>query len=1064
MFTKYCIFIIGFLFCLTVHPFVNSAQARNKNREIISDGMLSAQVKDGFRCSPYVDLIVISPSLKYFAKDTRSVEKFVKAARSKLEAECGQVLGMKIFGVVNDSRVYEATVNKKSGWKLIPAYPDRFKYQARINLKSRESRAPKPVLFPVKSWNSQETLSKQRDGFSIALFKSTGPKAQPEDFRLVADLNNRDGARTHLSFTGNGYTSCAEVMSIKASAFSHLLDFDEFRKTLKGHDLPPEIIDGYYLIRDVLVGQCPDLKVLRVSFETMSGNSFELKLKYSGTMTADSGWDLLDGTVETAYDSTRKIQIKTRDVFSVAGIDYQGYCETAPLLPLKPVYYNKSESALAKSLTLTDYKFNAKTVAKLYQKECPKVKDIRFSTTPMPENYICMKNGPCYLTWSADKPDDIDSSQMELKPMLRNYNDVIKAFATADKKILDEYKAFVRLFHNDWMEVYSEECRSHIIDPKGFSVQSFEVRYNPDGFVESAEKVGVTQEIYVAEKYANRFELFYELNKTWGTALLLNHMTDSGTVAASPRMVKRAISHFINNRNQLTEFMEGSCMSAEVQTIYEDLGRYYTGKPLKTIDIDNGSSLKRRGTDQGTPAVDQAITWDFPDEAKTAPAFARAGKAMDLKKEINPGPAKPSVSDRSLSGTVDKPTKKLINSENSFEESFPADLVLSPPVTDFLAARYYPDLLTQRMLEAMLSSRWTYERSQQKPLGGRFFHSGTRPEYADIQGLTERFRNWLISRAKALPKEMIVEVPLQYGQNTMRVNDNCFKLIMPKNASQKISQADKEKAKKKIRKCEDQKLRLEQHFKSCENARNDLEQAKQKLSRAMASGCPQNNSTDSPEGPCKLPDNLNMTNIKAEMMKCMTSTCGTPSGTTDMLAYQKCVMAVSEQFQNEFHRQMGQNSRSKTAQNKNICQAAEKEVQTNEQLLAQYRCDSMPQNQKLPECGSTGAAEQPDYMQIERIDLSPLKNCTANVSAYNRKFRSSAELLPNARPYTDTDFDFVLLVNKLMLPYSSPVSLKGQSTTINARIKLTVKDVEKSINRNGQLGLKAEVNDIEFKE
>lgn len=341
------------------------------------------------------------------------LEKLAKAARKKLEAECGQVLMIKIFGFVHDSRVYEATCNRQSGWKLIPAYPDRFKYQARINMDSRESRVPKPVLFPEKIRDSQGTLSRERDGFSVSLFKSTGPNAQPEDFRLVAGVNNRDGARTNFSFTGNGYTSCAEVMTIRASAFSHLLDFDEYRKAHKGRDLPPEIIDGYYLMRDALIEQCPDLKVLRVGFETMSGNAFERTLKYSGTMTADSGWDLLDGTVETEYDSTRKIQIKSRDVFSVAGIDYQGHCEESPVLPLKPVYYNNSERELAKPLTLTDYKFNAKAVAKLYQKECPRVRDIRFSTTPMPENYICVKNGSCYLTWSADKPEDIDSSRMD---------------------------------------------------------------------------------------------------------------------------------------------------------------------------------------------------------------------------------------------------------------------------------------------------------------------------------------------------------------------------------------------------------------------------------------------------------------------------------------------------------------------------------------------------------------------------------------------------------------------------------------------------------------------------
>lgn len=179
-------------------------------------------------------------------------------------------------------------------------------------------------------------------------------------------------------------------------------------------------------------------------------------VQYTGTMTASSGWDLLDGTVTTEYDSARKVKIKKRDRHNPAGINYKGTCEPSPLLPLKPIYYNDADRAFAKPLTLSDYRYAAKAVANIYQKECPAVKDIRFSCTPM----------------------------------LQDYNDVIQAFARGDKKLLDQYKEFLRIFHNDWLEVYYYECGSYIKKPEKFTIKTIETRYDQFGVLKAAARSG----------------------------------------------------------------------------------------------------------------------------------------------------------------------------------------------------------------------------------------------------------------------------------------------------------------------------------------------------------------------------------------------------------------------------------------------------------------------------------------------------------------------------------------------------------------------------------------------
>lgn len=453
-----------------------------------------------------------------------------------------------------------------------------------------------------------------------------------------------------------------------------------------------------------------------------------------------------------------------------------------------------------------------------------------------------------------------------------------------------------------------------------------------------------------------------------------------------------------------------------------------------------------------------------PKRQKETPEKSNDSKAS-ISKPIKTGTATPQPS---VKKRVNERPERFINGKGSIGVDFPDELVLSPLVNDFLLARYYPDLLSQRMLEAMVSSRWSYESSQNRPLGGRFFRPGTRPEYKDIQRLTPKFREWLTSRAKALPEALIVEIPLEYGRNTMWVNNTFLKLVSPDNAPVRMSQAEKERRERDARQCEERNRRLAQHFKSCEKARQDLEQARRKLARANASGClPDTDGNSgingSGSGPCKIPGNLTMANMKEEMMKCLTSACGTPSDTTDMMAYQKCAQAVSEQFRNEIIRRMGQKPEQPSGGKENACQAAEKEIQTIEQHLASFRCDLIPEKPELFDCSSMGEVKQPEFMPVERIEFSHMQPCTDEIPAYNRRAAASAELLPGGQPLAYTNYNFILLPDKLSLPYDSPYAKKkGETSPVKARITVRVKEKDCRFNRRSQYGLTVKVDRIDF--
>jgi hypothetical protein len=393
---------------------------------------------------------------------------------------------------------------------------------------------------------------------------------------------------------------------------------------------------------------------------------------------------------------------------------------------------------------------------------------------------------------------------------------------------------------------------------------------------------------------------------------------------------------------------------------------------------------------------------------------------------------------------------------------------MSPLVNDFLLARYYPDLLSQQMLEAMLSSRWSYERSQEKPLGGRFFKPDTQPEYKDIQKLSEKFSNWLKSRSKALPENFILEVPLEYALDTMWIKSPCINVIPSDNAPTRISQDEQERANREIKQCEERNRRFEQHFNSCENTRRELEQAKLKLAQAKAAGC-QSNSDDASEDTsggdvlCELPNNLSKANMQDEMMKCMTSACGTPSATTDMLAYQKCVKAVSELFQNQIMRQMGLNPIQQTNRPSDSCLAIEKEIQPIEQHLASFRCDLISEKPTPFNCASMSKGKQPEFMPVQRIELSHMQVCNNETPAYNRLSNSSAELLPGRHPLAYTNYNFILVPDKLALPYDSPHTKRnGDKHMVIARMGIRIKDRDNHQNRRSQYSLAVQVEQIDY--
>lgn len=1021
-----CYSMLILLLLVVVYPLFKDAQAK----EIVRTDPLSAHVSDSFQCEETIELLVNAPNSSYFSKGNMRFQRMVSMAALTLGFQCPKITTFKVIGMVGASRVYDGHAKKNNRWILVDGPPpDPMAVFRKQPLDPGEKRS---IGLPKVTESKELEHSKKIEPFFVLVHK--GP-VTPQGKTFQASVS---GPNVGIFFPNSANELCSELMSVDIMVRPNAFNYDKFRQTHKGSDLPLEVLHPLYLMRDLLLEQCGQLKAMRFKFYSMDPR--EKDLNYTGTLSSDNGWVIQDGLVSTSYDSTRKIHLQFRDPSFAAGIDHQCSCEKNPILPLLQVNKTNQTKAWPEDIktSMPDYTTVAKLIAKKYLSECPGTETISFSIDPIPEEYICDGNLPCYLTLSEKNPSTVMTDQFKAKPNepeLNDFNDVINAFALGNYKVLDQYTGYVRHFHNDFLEVFSDFCTANIKNPVIRDIKTIETRYDSEGFEESKSQVGRTYRVLIDQQYVDRFDSFWGPNKAWGVNLMMKRAMKQMTVKGRSGSMVKGVQAFISDRNLIKNFLAtNKCQGEKVLLVYENLDRYFRHKPPLTLDQVNS----------------------HPTEKK------QVASPLDVN-ETKPSTARILVSGGS---PVDNQPAGIINLQESFKAKFPNELTISVQVYDFLLARFYPDLLSQRMLEAMLSSRWVYERSQKIPLGGRFFNPDSRPTYADIRGVIQEYREWLISRAAALPEELVIDVPLRYGQNTMSVNDKCIQLIMPEGSAVRVSQEEKEEADRKLRKCEDRNRNLKSLFESCERARKDLAQAKQKLAQANKAGCVQNSfdnsgETNSLDGPCDF-SNLTKANMKAEMKKCLFTACGTPSANTDMIAFQKCAQAVSEQFRNEIGRQMGQAPRQQATREENSCEAAEKEIQATEQYLAQSGCDLISQKPELFDCTSKGLAEQPDYMQVERIELYQMHNCIAIDSAYNRRSKFSADLLPSTQPYTDTRFGFALFIDKLSLPYDLPVPDKGQWTDVNARIKLTIKAADTSLNSSEKFGLAAKVQSINF--
>lgn len=382
-----------------------------------------------------------------------------------------------------------------------------------------------------------------------------------------------------------------------------------------------------------------------------------------------------------------------------------------------------------------------------------------------------------------------------------------------------------------------------------------------------------------------------------------------------------------------------------------------------------------------------------------------------------------------------------------------ADSQLEAAAYDFLLAKYQPQNLSDRMLDAMMSSRWLYERNTQNPLGGRFFNPTARQPSADDTATNRpQFKAWLLNQAQAFPNRLSVDLSLIYTATSMAVNGRCLRAQAVPGAPVRGNTAVI-LAQQQQRQCQTAHEQALNAHQRCQDIGSEVAAAKAALGKAEAAGCTATaaTATAQPSTPeagagCRISPDVAPSQLGQEMQRCILQQCGgQPTTLAEVQQFQACMQTAQADLTAQVQAILsGQapapngGAPSKAASQGNSCKTAQSRLYQAEQNYRSARCENHAQAPTPPDCDFVGKVKQPDFMPIQSIKALNDKQCAAD-QAFYRKQNQAAALLPGGRAYGDTNLTLSLDVGgALKLPYDPPAGHGNPGTPVIAKLILEI--------------------------
>lgn len=343
-------------------------------------------------------------------------------------------------------------------------------------------------------------------------------------------------------------------------------------------------------IAQELATQCPSMTGLSIVLNNMPDTPTIAKLSRANDwapMAPDAG----DGP--DSVNTEPRVSLASQDPFTGITVRANVACANVGRVPLG---WNGANSRRG-APRLSAYKTMVVGVAEEYRAACPKAEAVQFTVSSLPDRVVCASQdaGGCYIlaTWipgaarATDRQSALASWSLDYigydadapsANQINTFDDMVAAMrADYMGMIRESYSGYFRLFHNEFLLVYSEQCAAQIEDPVQFEVSLVERTVDGNGFTvseETSEPYRLTldrkfEQTYLAYEDANRARLVARMFS------LENLGRAGGSGGAGPSQV---IGEVIADRDRLKSFVAKGCVSEAVQDIYTKLPSVLAGR------------------------------------------------------------------------------------------------------------------------------------------------------------------------------------------------------------------------------------------------------------------------------------------------------------------------------------------------------------------------------------------------------------------------------------------------------------------------------------------------------
>ncbi|MEL7546830.1 MAG: hypothetical protein AAGJ84_09280 [Pseudomonadota bacterium] len=258
------------------------------------------------------------------------------------------------------------------------------------------------------------------------------------------------------------------------------------------------------------------------------------------------------------------------------------------------------------------YRRAAKDGAILHEFLCPGTDLLRFHPVDHPAGLLCdAEDGQCYLqvTWNPDVSRAVQSrtaTQQELMqripemmsglgeghdnwrveaigyvedpalsaPKIRTAKDMIDYLARDDLDLIrNEYSNYFRVFHNQFLFAYSEQCSAVVVDPVTFNVTPIEETIYGDGTSTGPRQTGETYQLTLDRKFEDTYIRWENANRLWLTSQAMSTELDLRSSRGGGAGITSVIGWILSDKDEIDGFIRQGCDDGQVQAVYQNLER-----------------------------------------------------------------------------------------------------------------------------------------------------------------------------------------------------------------------------------------------------------------------------------------------------------------------------------------------------------------------------------------------------------------------------------------------------------------------------------------------------------